>query len=51
MNTNRHFTRTITRRTLLRQAIETAGLASLLAAADSTGPGPLVTPPWRRRTR
>ena len=48
MNTNRHFTRTVTRRTLLRQAIETAGLASLLAAADSTearaaGEAPVAT--------
>jgi galactonate dehydratase len=48
MNTNRHSTPAITRRTLLRQAIETAGLASLLAAADSTearaaGDAPVAT--------
>ena len=35
MTTHRHSSRTVTRRGLLRQAIETAGLASLLAAADS----------------
>jgi galactonate dehydratase len=35
MTIHRHSTRTFTRRGLLRQAIETAGLASLLAAADS----------------
>lgn len=35
MSTNRNSSLNVTRRTLLRQAVETAGLASLLAAADS----------------
>ncbi|MCU0981782.1 MAG: hypothetical protein MUF25_21745, partial [Pirellulaceae bacterium] len=35
MTIHRHSTRNVTRRGLLRQAIETAGLASLLAGADS----------------
>lgn len=35
MNTKPHSGQTVTRRALLRQAIGTAGLASLLAAADS----------------
>ena len=48
MNANRHSTQSVTRRTLLRQAVETAGLASLLASADSTearaaGDAPVAT--------
>ncbi len=53
MTIHRHSTRNVTRRGLLRQAIETAGLASLLAGADSVearaaGDAPCKSRGWRR---
>lgn len=38
MTTERHSSQTVTRRGLLRQAIEAAGLSSLLATTDSAEP-------------